>query len=188
MIALLDRIFLIAGFYFQPLNISCQSLLACQVTAEKSADNLVGFPLYETFSYKGNFFCWFLIKFSITTFCHFNYYVSWCGSSWVNFVEIILVLPGSGFVSFPRFRSCQLLFLQINFLPPFLSPSVWGPYNANVIILDSVTEYPKFILILHNFLSLSPAQLDYFLLLCSSSCLFILLLPLAYYLLCLVYF
>ena len=33
-------------FSFSTLNICCHSLLACRVSAEKSADNLMGIPLY----------------------------------------------------------------------------------------------------------------------------------------------
>uniref|UniRef100_A0A8D1EJX6 Uncharacterized protein n=1 Tax=Sus scrofa TaxID=9823 RepID=A0A8D1EJX6_PIG len=33
-------------FPFITLSISCHSLLACRVSAEKSADNLIGVPLY----------------------------------------------------------------------------------------------------------------------------------------------
>ena len=38
--------FLVAGFSFFTLNISYHSLLACRVTVEKSAYNLMGVPLY----------------------------------------------------------------------------------------------------------------------------------------------
>ena len=36
-------------FPFSTLNISCHSLLACSVSVEKSADNLLGVPLQVTF-------------------------------------------------------------------------------------------------------------------------------------------
>jgi len=38
-------------FPFSPLNISCHSLLACRVSAERSAVKHMGFPLYVTFSF-----------------------------------------------------------------------------------------------------------------------------------------
>ena len=38
-------------FSFITLSISCHSLLACRVSAEKSADNLMGIPLYVTFCF-----------------------------------------------------------------------------------------------------------------------------------------
>ena len=47
--ALLGNIILIGSFFpFITLSISCQSLLACRVSAEKSANNLIGVPLYVT--------------------------------------------------------------------------------------------------------------------------------------------
>ena len=38
-------------FPFITLNVSCHSLLACRVSAEKSADNLMGIPLYVNFCF-----------------------------------------------------------------------------------------------------------------------------------------
>ena len=49
------------------------SLLASRVSTEKSADNIVGVPLYVIC-------CLALAAFNILfifTFCHFDYYVSW---------------------------------------------------------------------------------------------------------------
>ena len=49
MITLPGRVFLAVGFFpCRTLNISRHSLLACKVSAEKSADSLMGFPLYVT--------------------------------------------------------------------------------------------------------------------------------------------
>ena len=38
-------------FPFITLNISCHSLLACRVSVEKSADSLMGVPLYVIFHF-----------------------------------------------------------------------------------------------------------------------------------------
>ena len=38
-------------FSFITLSISCHSLLACRVSTEKSADNLMGIPLYVIFCF-----------------------------------------------------------------------------------------------------------------------------------------
>ena len=47
--ALLGKVSLVGGFFpFITLSISCHSLLACRVSAEKSANNLIGVPLYVT--------------------------------------------------------------------------------------------------------------------------------------------
>ena len=45
-------------FPFRTLNISCHSLLACRVSAERSAVNCMGFPVYVTY-------CFFLAAFNI---------------------------------------------------------------------------------------------------------------------------
>ena len=45
--SLLGRVILVVGFFpFITLNMSCHSLLACRVSAERSAVNLLGIPLY----------------------------------------------------------------------------------------------------------------------------------------------
>ena len=58
---------------------SCHSLLACKVSVEKSADCLMGVPLY--------IICHFpLVAFNILSvfnFCQFGYYVSQCVPPWV---------------------------------------------------------------------------------------------------------
>ena len=43
---LLGKVILVGSFSFLMLSISCHSLLACIVSAEKSADNLIGISLY----------------------------------------------------------------------------------------------------------------------------------------------
>ena len=55
---LLGRVILVVGFFsFITLSIYCHCLLACRVSTEKSADNLMGVPLYI-------FCCFFLAAFS----------------------------------------------------------------------------------------------------------------------------
>ena len=49
-------------FPFSTLNISCYSLLACRVSAERSAVKHMGFPLYVTC-------CFFLAAFNILSLC-----------------------------------------------------------------------------------------------------------------------
>ena len=47
MITLLGRVILVVVFFlFITLNVCCYSLLDCRVSAEKSADKLMKFPLY----------------------------------------------------------------------------------------------------------------------------------------------
>ena len=49
-------------FPFSTLNISCHSLLACRVSAERSAVKCMGFPLYVTC-------CFYLAAFNILSMC-----------------------------------------------------------------------------------------------------------------------
>ena len=49
-------------FPFQYFNISCSSLLACRVSAEKSTLKCMGFPLYVTC-------CFYLAVFNMFSFC-----------------------------------------------------------------------------------------------------------------------
>ena len=59
-------------FLFITLNISCHSLLACRASAEKSADSLMGVPLYVIcyFSIAAfNILSLFLIFVSLITLC-----------------------------------------------------------------------------------------------------------------------
>ena len=44
----LGTVILVVDFSFSPLNISCHSLLACRVSAERSAVKCMGFPVYVT--------------------------------------------------------------------------------------------------------------------------------------------
>ena len=131
-------------------------------SAEKLADILIGFPLCIFFASLLLF-----LKFFITAFCHFNYYVS--DVDLLDFAGRSLCLldmnlfPSSNLVSF------RLLLLQINFLHLF-SLFLWNPYNANAIMLDGVIEFSKCILLLHKYFFLLPAQLDYFPLLCPPGC------------------
>ena len=65
-------------FPFIALNMSCHSLLVCRVSVEKSADSLMGVPLYVT--------CHFSLvasNNSVFNFCQFDYYVSQCVPLWV---------------------------------------------------------------------------------------------------------
>ena len=67
-------------FPFSTLNISCHSLLACRVPAERPAVKRMGFPLYVTC-------CFSLVAFNIFSLClvfvSFIMCVSWHVSPWV---------------------------------------------------------------------------------------------------------
>ena len=61
--SLLGRVILVVGFFpFITLNMSCHSFLACRVSAERSAVNFMGIPLYVIF-------CFSLAAFNIFSLC-----------------------------------------------------------------------------------------------------------------------
>ena len=74
-----------SGFYsFITLNILCRSLLACKISAEKSADCLMGVPLFITS-------CLSLAAFnSFFNFWHFSYNMSWYGLLWASQVALVV--------------------------------------------------------------------------------------------------
>ena len=69
-----------SSFIFISLNVSFHSLMACRVSTEKSANNLMGIPLYVIC-------CFSVAAFSFFSFicpsCQFDQQVSWCVSPWV---------------------------------------------------------------------------------------------------------
>ena len=107
-------------FPFIALNITCHSLMACRVSAEKSGDNLMGVSLFVNY-------CFFLVAFNISSL----------SLTFVRLITVCLtvflpafILPGTDCasliqvtVSFPRLGKFQLLSLQIfsqvlSFSPP----------------------------------------------------------------------
>ena len=58
----------------------CHSLLAYRVSIEKSADNLMGVPLYDICHFSLDTFRILPLSFN---FCKFDYYVYWGVSPWV---------------------------------------------------------------------------------------------------------
>lgn len=72
-------------------------------------------------------------------FCQFNYNLSWCGSAF-DFDGSSLCLLDLDPVFIPQLGKFSAI-LQINFLPPFLSSSQ---------TFDENTDFPKYILVLHN--------------------------------------
>ena len=129
----------ILGCRFLPfitLKVSCHSFLVCRVSIEKSADTLIGVPLYVViFSLLLLifYFCfWFL---SVWLLC-----VLVCSSLGLSCLRLS-VLPGLRWLfPFPYSESFQLLFLQIfsQILSLFLLPP--GPHNVNVGSFNVVSE------------------------------------------------
>ena len=97
------------------VNISCHSLLAYRVSAEKAADNLMEIPLYVF---------WFFFAFSLfLIFCYFDYYVfqwitlwvypAWDSLSFLDFADCLFPCVKSFWLSslqiFPQALSLSLL-------------------------------------------------------------------------------
>ena len=124
-------------FPFITLNISCNSLLACRVSAEKSAVNLMGIPLYV------------ICHFSLVAFSNFSFSLIF-----VNLITMCLdvfllgfILPGTlrsldlGGYFFSHVREVFDYNLFKYFLGSFLSLfSFWDPYNVNVGVFNVVPE------------------------------------------------
>ena len=121
-------------FLFITLNISSHSLLACRVSVAKSAETLMGVPLYVICHFS-------FVAFNILSlsFYQFDYCVSWCVpplvySSWnsLQFLDMV-----DYFLS--CIRKVFSYFLFKYFLRSFLSLSL-GPYNVNDGAFNVVPE------------------------------------------------
>ena len=108
--------------FFMTLNISCQSLLACKVSFEKSADSHMGTPLQVTL-------CFSLAAFNILfifKLWHFNYDVSRSGPLCIHLVWDS-VLPGLACL-FPSPNQGSFLSLFLNTFP--ISCSLSSPFGT----------------------------------------------------------
>ena len=138
-------------FPFNTLNISCHSLLACRVSAERSAVKCMGFPLYFT-----SFFP--LAAFHILSLCLF-------------FVSLVSMCLGMFLLGLVLYRTLCLLYLIAyflfhvgeifkyslfkNFLIPFLFLFfIWDSYNLAVGAFDVVPEFPETVLSSFNYFHL----------------------------------
>ena len=91
---LLGGVFLVCRFFpFITLNMPCHSLLTCRVSIEKSADSLMGVPLYVICHF--SFVAFNML--SVFNFCQFDYYVSQCVPPWI-YLAWDSVLPGLGWL------------------------------------------------------------------------------------------
>ena len=135
---LLNRVYLFVGFFpFITLNISCHSLLACRVSAEKSADTLMGVPLHIT--------CYFsLAAFKILSLSLiFAILITMC----LGVFHFGLILFGTlcsswtwMSVSFLNLGKFSANISSYMFSVSFSLFSFRAPYNDNVSALDVVPE------------------------------------------------
>ena len=127
--ALLGKVFLLVGFSLS----SCHSLLACRVSAEKSADSLMEIAVDVTYCFQ---------QFSLSlTFVHL---ITLCLSIFL----LGFILPGT--LCFLDLGDCfpsdVSYYLIKYFLRPFLF-SFWDPYNANVGASDIFPEVSETVVI-----------------------------------------
>ena len=108
-IALLMGYYWLCIFFFQHFNISWQSLLACKVSTEMSADSFMGIPFYIISCFYDSLSLIFaiLITTCLSVISFSSSSVGLC-ASWTYMS-----------VSFPRLENFQLLFIY--FCPLFLS-------------------------------------------------------------------
>ena len=134
-------------FPFITLNISRHSLLACRVSVEKSADSLIGVPLYVVIFF-------LLFKYFIfLNFCQFDYHVSQCVPPWIypSWDSWCFLDLADDLFPFPCLRSFQLLSLQI-FSQVHSLFSFWDRYNVNVGTFNVVPEVSQAVFIsFHSF-------------------------------------
>ena len=129
-------------FPFSTLNISCHSLLACRVSAERSAVKCMGFPLYVTC-------CFSLVAINILSLCLvFVSLISMC----LGMFLLGFILYGTLCVSWTWLTiSFSGEIFNYNLFKIFLTPFLlllffWDPYNSNVGVFDIVPEVSETIL------------------------------------------
>ena len=123
---------------------SCHSLLACRVSAERSVVKYMRFPLYVTC-------CFSLVAFNILSLClvfvSFIRCVSWCVSPWVYPVQDSLHLLD--LIDYFLFHVGEIFNYNLfkTFFIPFLFLFLfWYPYSLNVGVFDIVPEVSETIL------------------------------------------
>ena len=124
-------------FPFITLNMSCHSLLACRVSAEKSAVNLMGVPLYV------------ICHFSVVAFSNFSLslifasLISMClGVFLLGFILTRTLCTSWTWVaiSFPLLGKFLTVISSHIFSGPFSLFSFWDPYNVNVVAFNVVPK------------------------------------------------
>ena len=131
---MLSRIVWVVGFSFITLKISCHSLLACRVSAEKkSADSLMGVSLYIGFFFplvafnilSLIFVILVIICLGVLLFGLFLYGTLCTSWTWV-------------LVSFTRLGKFSANMSSNMFSDPFSLSifSVWDLFNGNISVLD----------------------------------------------------
>ena len=124
-------------------TLSCHSLQAYNISAEKSADSFMRVPLTLFFS------C--CLQNSLFNFCHFNcamsfnYGMSWCGSVWVHLFGSLCASCIYISISFFRLGSFSVIISLYTFSPLFLSLLFLDPFIANIGTLDVIQKSLKLV-------------------------------------------
>ena len=118
--------------YLIILNVSCHPSLVSRRSAEKSADNLKGIPLYVFNIFSLSFWLQRIMEYSSVGLSCMELHDSW---TWLT-------------VSFPRLGNFAAIISSNIFQALSLSPfSFWDPYNANVSALNAVPKASYTVLI-----------------------------------------
>ena len=144
-------------FPFSALCISCHSLLACRLSAERSVVKHMGFPLYVTccFSLAAfNILCvQSLLVWLVCVLVCFSLGLSCIGFFVPLGFDYFLFHVGEIF-NYNLYKHFLILFLFLFFF--------WDPYNSNVGVFDMVPEVSETVL----------SSCHYFTLFCSSEVIF----------------
>ena len=144
--AFLGKVILVGGFFpFIMLSMSCQSLLACRVSAEKSANNLIWSSLLSYLFLFLSCFQYFLFVFILVSL------ISMClGVFLLGFIlhgtHCCFLHLSEWFLS--HARELFIYYLLEYIFCPFLSLySFWHPHNMAVGAFNVVPEFSETILI-----------------------------------------
>ena len=108
-------------FPFITLNISCHAILGCRVSAEKSADKIMGVPFYVI-----SFPLLLLIFSFVFNFCQFDYHMSRCVHPWVYLPGTLFCFLDLGDCFLSHVREVFSNYLFKYFLRSFLSLLLLG--------------------------------------------------------------
>ena len=132
---------------------SCLSLVACRVSVEKSADSIMGVPLYVTC-------CFSLAALNILSLSLiFAILITVC----LAVIFFGLILSGTRFldlVAFPRLGKFSAVMSSDMLSAPFFLFSFWDPYNVNASMLDVVLKVSYTVLISFYFKKIFSVQLE----------------------------
>ena len=136
---------------------SCHSLLACRVSAERSADNLMGVPLYMILCF--SIVAVRILSLSLT----FAILIITClGVGLFGFIFFGTLCAFCTWISVSFFKAWEIFSHNLlnTFLTPFSIPSPSGdPYNVCVDMLDAIPNIPSMVFLFLNLFFLFAVRL-----------------------------